>query len=116
MNLGGAVRLNRCGLMVLVGVMLIIIIIWSSSSSSPQYFNDDGVLIIHSDSDPALLQSSFIRSNGFSGDGRVSLRSLLIASIDSCVRGGQQVVQVRKSDSHLQETIKGIETNQKTKQ
>lgn len=108
MNFGGAVRINRFGLIVLACLILVILLYSYSSSQGGRPIP----IIVVVDDDP-LLHSAFIRSS--KGDpvstmtsGKVSLRALLAGAIHSAVQGGLEVVAVRKGQSGaLDERMKG---------
>ncbi|CAL8102855.1 unnamed protein product [Orchesella dallaii] len=101
MNLGGTVRINRCGLIFIAAITLLIIFYAYGGNSSSSSTNSNSSSDL---SAPAVSASS---SSLTSPADKVSLRKLLSAAIDIAKRGGIEVVDVRKSSATLDETIKG---------
>jgi len=98
MNLGGAVRFNKTGL-IFIAVVGFLILIYAFGGRGLS--GDGGV---------EILSGSFKSSSGPSGRTHetVSLKALLVAAIDVAQRGGLEVVAVRKGAVELEEDIKGI--------
>ncbi|ODN03577.1 putative inositol monophosphatase 3 [Orchesella cincta] len=102
MNLGGTVRINRCGLIFIAAITLLIIFYAYGGNSNSVTNNSNASS--NSLSASAVSASS---SDLTSPADKVSLRKLLSAAIDIAKRGGIEVVDVRKSSATLDETIKG---------
>lgn len=97
MNLGGTIRINKCGLLFIAAIGFIIIF---------YAYGSGGTVGISGGGGNSLSGSSVLARQSSPSD-KVSLRELLSASIDVAVRGGVQVVEVRKSNAILAETVKG---------
>lgn len=93
MNLGGTVRVNKCGL-IFIGVVGFLILFYAYGGGGGG--SGDSALSSALASSPSVLSSD-----------KVSLRELLSAAIDVAKRGGVEVVDVRKSSANLEETVKG---------
>lgn len=88
MNLGGSVKINKCGLLIVLLIFLLILYYTAFRSSSP------------STGSSALHGGLSLNPN------EIQLRQLLIAAIQAAQLGGAEVVDVSKK-SDLQATSKG---------
>lgn len=91
MNLGGTVRINKCGLIV-IALLGLLIIFYAYGGSSSESLSASAVVA----SSPSIITSD-----------KVSLKQLLCAAIDIAQRGGVEVVTVRRTSATLDETVKG---------
>lgn len=94
MNLGGTIRINKCGLLFIAAVGFLIIF-YAYSGGSGTNVDSNGLSV--SDSSPSSATTT----------DKVSLRELICAAVDVATRGGLEVVQVRKSTAELEEKVKG---------
>ena len=98
MNLGGAIRINKCGVTILLVVAVLLLLLFYNSQKSPDIPSSAGF---------GGASSSKI-SQAFNDGRQISVQALLIAAVDVAERGGNEVREVRQSSNgNLGEQIKG---------
>jgi hypothetical protein len=104
MNLGGAVRFNKSGLIFIAVVGFIILVYTFGGGGQERSKGNNGIEegFISRSLKSAGLPFPYGRNHA-----QVSLKALLIAAIDVAQRGGLEVVSVRKGTEELEEEIKG---------